>query len=268
MPCTHCSSPALQLSPADCGCPNARSHVTKSFASMAIAMVLTIFSSGCSRLSSYSETKDSNEASASPQFESMARSVNLGLLNSNERANFAFRVLNTSSESFKIISAQKNCSCTEVELEIGQITYPNCILEIPLKLTADLVGTRSGVVLIKTDSSLQEFREIQLTLTAEFPIPCWSEPESLQFNTGRSTQTRRLRLASNYPEFLQSFDDVSCPEFLTVQIVKRTSEHIDLDFLLDERKLDSNWAYGLVAFRFNDNRQPVFRVVVKCESSE
>jgi hypothetical protein len=177
-------------------------------------------------------------------------------------------VLNTSNSPFAILSAEKSCSCLAFELEIDRKIEPLALLEIPVSLSSESVGLTKASVVITTDSELEEFRTIRLELTAEFPQAISADPRSLIFraNQDGSFAHQRLRLSSETRGLLENYSELSYPKFLRVELISQSSSYIDFEFSIDRSMLDSEWALGLVVFKFADSRCQFHNLTAKCET--
>jgi hypothetical protein len=166
------------------------------------------------------------------------------------------------------LSAEKSCSCLAFELEIDRKIEPLALLEIPVSLSSESVGLTKASVVITTDSELEEFRTIRLELTAEFPQAISADPRSLIFraNQDGSFAHQRLRLSSETRGLLENYSELSYPKFLRVELISQSSSYIDFEFSIDRSMLDSEWALGLVVFKFADSRCQFHNLTAKCET--
>ena len=199
---------------------------------------------------------------------STSRTVDLGKTALNHGASWTFNVLNTSNLPFMILSVDKSCSCIALDLEVNRKIEPMTSVEIPVSLSSESVGRMKAIVVITTDSELEEFRTIRLELTAEFPQAISTEPRNLVFRANQDGQFARqsLRLSSEMPGLLENYRELNCPKFLSVELVSQSSRYIDFEFSIDKAMLDSDWALGLVAFKFADNRCALHHLTAKCEA--
>jgi hypothetical protein len=224
--------------------------------------VASVLNLGCGE--NIEESKHSIDEIAA--LHSTERSVDLGVHIASQDAAFTFKILNSSGKKIKILSVQKTCGCIAFELETERIVNPKSMLEVPIVISGDAHGLKREMVIITTDSEVEELREIRLVLSVEFPKAVWAEPPNLVFNTGFPTKPCRLRVRSNFVGLVDSFSKVSIPDFLSMKQVLKTSDFIDFEFAIDESKLKSDWAIGVVTFHFLDARYPVYRVTAKCDS--
>ncbi len=199
---------------------------------------------------------------------STSRTVDLGLRGLGDSPGFTFKVVNTSAEPFIILSAEKSCGCAEFELELKTVVLPNNCFEVPVFLGGKSFSKEKVEVLIETDSKFAEFKAIRLSLTAEFPKSISTDPHFLHFELDRPKSKQRLRITPALPGLIGTFESVQCPDFLSSQLVHRTDEYMDFDFVVNAGALSSDWAFGLVVFRFADERAPEHKVSVRCESQQ
>ncbi len=199
-----------------------------------------------------------------------AREVNFGDLELGQNAAFTFRVLNNSSNAFKVVSQESNCGCAEFDLTTGETVSPGEFLNVPTRVPSVAVGKRRSELVIRTDALETELAEIRLTVEASFAAPAVVSPQKVVFDSGDSRKHHRIKIVSisKKSDFLSKFASVKYPEFLTVNLVDQKSGSLEFDVLLRAEKLESDWAKGSVTFLFDDPRQSSVSVAVYCESGE